>query len=205
MKNKIIGFYRPCDLLTMTGTTIAIIGIFLSINGYCLYAIFCLIFAGICDAFDGKLASLHKSDKSQKTYGIELDSLSDIVSFGILPIVIAICTTECNFITYLVFIFYILCGLVRLSYYNVLSHTKKENNNHFIGVPITSVAIFFPVIWLASYYIEWIQFNFTIFFLILGILYIVPIKIEKLDTQEKTVLSLIGIVFIIVILLIICV
>lgn len=204
MKNKIIGYYRLCDLLTMTGTFLAIVGMLLAIDDYCLYAVFCLIFAGICDAFDGKLASLHKSDKMQKSYGIELDSLSDIVSFGVLPIVIVACSTECSFISYLVLAFYALCGLVRLAYYNVLAINKKENNDHFIGVPITAVAIFFPIIWLASYYIEALHFNFTIFFLILGILYIVPIKIEKLNIQEKTVLSLIGIIFVITILLIIC-
>lgn len=204
MKNKIIGYYRLCDLLTMTGTAFAITGIFLAINGYCLYAVFCLIFSGICDAFDGKLASLHKSDKLQKNYGIELDSLSDIISFGILPIIIAVCTAECTLITYIVFSFYVLCGLVRLAYYNVLSINKVEDGNHFIGVPITAVAIFFPIIWLASYYVEWIQFNFTLFFLIFAILYIIPIKIEKIDIIEKTVLSLVGIVFVIIMLLIVC-
>lgn len=204
MKRKFIGYYRLCDLLTMTGTLFAIIGIFLAINDKCLYAVFCLIISGICDAFDGKLASLHKSDKLQKNYGIELDSLSDVISFGILPIVIASCTTDCNILSYLVFAFYALCGLIRLAYYNVLAINKVENNDHFIGVPITASAIFFPLIWLASYYIEWIQFNFTFYFLLFGFLFIIPIKIEKLDLTGKILLSSIGIIFIIFMLFLIC-
>lgn len=201
---KIIGFYRPCDLLTMTGIIFAISGIFLAINGYVLNAVFCLILSGICDAFDGKLASMHKSTKLQKSYGIELDSLSDIVSFGILPIVIASCTHQCSTLTYIVFIFYGVCGLIRLAYYNALAINKPEENDHFVGVPITAVAIFFPIIWLASHYVEWIQFNFTLFFLMFGMLFIIPIKIKKLDIKGKALLSVIGIIFIILMLILVC-
>ena len=204
MKEKFIGFYRLCDLLTMTGTVFAVTGIFLSLNGECLAAVFCLIFSGICDAFDGKLASMHKSTKLQKSYGIELDSLSDMVSFGVLPIIIAACTHPCGVLTYIAFIFYAICGLIRLAYYNALAINNPKENDHFIGVPITAVAIFFPIIWLLSYYIEWIQFNFTLFFLILGFLFIIPIKIQKLSIKEKSLLSIIGVIFILLMLFFVC-
>ena len=196
MRKKIIGYFRPCDLLTMTGTAFAVTGIFLALNGYALYSVFCLIISAICDAFDGKLASLHKSDKMQKSYGIELDSLSDIVSFGVAPVVIAACTVNCTFITYIFFAFYVLCGVIRLAYYNAIAINKPEDNDHFLGVPITAVAIFFPLIWLLSYYVEWIHFNFGLFFLIMGLLFIIPIRIKKLNLLGKILLSVAGIVFI---------
>ena len=204
MKEKFIGFYRPCDLLTMTGTVLAITGIFLALNGNCLVAVFCLIFSGICDAFDGKLASMHKSTKLQKSYGIELDSLSDMVSFGVLPIIIATCTHPCGILTNIAFIFYTICGLIRLAYYNALAINNPKENDHFVGVPITAVAIFFPIIWLLSYYIEWIQFNFTLFFLIFGFLFIIPIKIQKLSIKGKSLLSIIGVIFLLLMLFLVC-
>ena len=198
MKRDFIGYYRWCDLLTLTGTLFAVIGIFLALSGYTLYAVFCLIISGICDAFDGKLASLHKSDKLEKSYGVELDSLSDIVSFGVAPVLITACSADCNIITYFVFAIYIICGVIRLAYYNAIAINKPEENDHFVGVPITSVAILFPIIWLLSYYIEWFHFNYALFFMLMAALFIMPIKIKKLNMQNKVLLSLLGVIFCIV-------
>ena len=79
MKKKFIGFYRDCDLLTMTGTCMALLGCVFAINGNRLIPIFLLILSGICDGFDGKLARRHKSTEEQSTYGVQLDSLSDLI------------------------------------------------------------------------------------------------------------------------------
>lgn len=90
MKKKFIGFYRDCDLLTMTGTCMALLGCVFAINGNRLIPIFLLILSGICDGFDGKLARRHKSTEEQSTYGVQLDSLSDLIAFGVFPLVLTI-------------------------------------------------------------------------------------------------------------------
>ena len=51
-------------------------------------ALLCLMFAGFCDMFDGKIASTMKRTKQEKRFGIQIDSLSDLICFGALPALI---------------------------------------------------------------------------------------------------------------------
>ena len=55
-------------------------------SGHPYIATFFLLICGLCDAFDGKVASTKKNRTAiEKNYGIQIDSLSDLVAFGVLP------------------------------------------------------------------------------------------------------------------------
>ena len=79
MKKYIIGFFRKCDMLTMTGTTIAFLGMICAFKAHFTVAAFCLLLCGICDSFDGTLARKYKYSKEAQEYGVQLDSLSDVI------------------------------------------------------------------------------------------------------------------------------
>ena len=65
-------------------------GILFAFEGQLWAALGCLMFSGVCDMFDGKVASTKKErTRSEKRFGIQIDSLSDLVCFGVLPAVIA--------------------------------------------------------------------------------------------------------------------
>ena len=83
-----LGFYNYTVWLTYGSLVSAVIGIFVSLAGHghpYIGAIFLLI-SGLCDAFDGMIART-KTDRTEqeKQYGIQIDSLSDLVAFGVLP------------------------------------------------------------------------------------------------------------------------
>ena len=82
MKKFIIGFYRKCDFITMTGTLFSFIGLMLVLSQHFTMAVLCMVVSGICDAFDGTVARMSKSTKMEKAYGVQLDSLSDVICFG---------------------------------------------------------------------------------------------------------------------------
>ena len=179
---KFIGVYRKCDWVTMTGTSFAILGIISAFNMRTTYSIFCLILAAICDAFDGVVARRFRSLKDQEIYGIELDSLSDAISFGV---------------------FFCVCGVIRLAYFNMLTTTKKKVKNEFIGIPITASAIVIPLVYFVTFLISK-KYNYIIFpavLLIMGMLYITPIKLKKPTSREKAILSILGVLAIIICLL----
>jgi len=201
---KVIGFYRDCDLLTMTGTVLAITGMILAINNLATYAVFCLIGSGICDAFDGFLARRHNSTKEQQQYGVELDSLSDVICFGVLPVIIAITKSNAWYLC-VSSIFFVLCGVVRLAYYNMLANEKENDGHYFVGIPITASAIVFPIIYFITIAINdgILSTVLTILFMLLGLGYILPIKVKKLTNLGKAILSIIGVIAIIAILIII--
>lgn len=182
---KIIGYYRKCDILTMCGTFLAFIGIILAINDHFTFSAFCLFLCCVCDGFDGKLARMKRYKKEQKVYGAQLDSLSDVICFGVFPAILTslICN---NIYVYIISAIYMLCGLVRLAYFNTLDIMPKSNKNVFIGVPITTVAIIYPII---LFIIRFINFNILkivmpIILLILSISYILNIEFKKPDILE---------------------
>lgn len=193
---KVIGVYRKCDFVTMLGTTFALSGILLSIHHKTMLAIFCLIFAAICDAFDGVVARKGKNTKEQTTYGVELDSLSDAISFGVLPMLIVQNLSHPSIYLYVISIFFCLAGIIRLAYFNMLSITGKSNGKEFIGLPITASAIILPAVYfivkLLRIKVGYIVFPITL--LITGMLFISPFKLKKLTNREKVLFSVLGVV-----------
>ena len=78
-----IGFYDYTVILTYISFASSISGIFLATRGHFNWAIFCLAFSGLCDMFDGKIARTKKNrTEDEKRFGIQIDSLCDIVCFG---------------------------------------------------------------------------------------------------------------------------
>ena len=90
-----IGFYNYTVILTYLGLLSGFGGILCASNGNLKAAIVLLLVAGFCDMFDGKIASTMKRTKAEKRFGIQIDSLSDLICFGVLPAVICFyCTNE---------------------------------------------------------------------------------------------------------------
>ncbi len=197
---KIIGVYRKCDFVTMLGTCFAVTGIIFAYNLKTTFAVFCLIFAAICDAFDGVVARRFRGLKDQEIYGIELDSLSDAISFGVLPMMIVLNLTIHNIYTYAISIFFVLCGVIRLAYFNMITTTKKSNGKEFIGLPITASAIIIPTIYFLSFLIKakYKVILFPVTLLITGILFVFPFKLRKPTGREKAILSALGLIGIII-------
>ncbi len=202
-KLKPIGVYRKCDWVTMTGTASAITGIILTVNGKTMYAVFCLIFSAICDAFDGVVARRFKSLKDYEVYGIELDSLNDAIAFGILPMMITLNICPKSIWLYVICVFFSIAGIIRLAYFNMLTTTKKGSSKEFIGLPITASAIIVPLVYFITFLVgkEYREIVFPITLLITGILFISPFKLKKPSSREKAALAILGIISVIVVLL----
>ena len=80
--------YISQQLVSEGITTSAGLGIIVSLygTGHPFLGVFCLMFCGFCDAFDGKVARTKKNRTEQEIkFGIQIDSLSDLVAFGVLP------------------------------------------------------------------------------------------------------------------------
>ena len=83
-----IGFYDYTVILTYFSLLSATSGIVVALSGggHPYYGCLFLLFCGLCDAFDGKVARTKKGrTKMEKDFGIQIDSLSDLVAFGVLP------------------------------------------------------------------------------------------------------------------------
>lgn len=85
MKKKMLGYYDYTVVLTYCGMLSAFLGVLHAISEQYSEAIFCLMLAGICDMFDGAVASTKERTDREKVFGIQIDSLSDLISFGVFP------------------------------------------------------------------------------------------------------------------------
>ena len=81
----------------------------------------------------------------EKRFGIQIDSLSDIVCFGVAPAVLCYCFGMRGVIGVAILMFYVLAGLIRLAWFNVMEEQRQEETAEkrecYQGLPITSMAI----------------------------------------------------------------
>lgn len=147
---KLIGIYNYTVWLTYAGAGAAVCGIFFSASGHPFWGVICLLFAGFTDMFDGKIASTMKRNDTEKAFGIQIDSLCDLISFGVLPIAIGYGLGLSGGFFYVSAIFYLLCAVIRLAYFNVdeILRQQKETGRRktYYGLPVTAAAMIFPLI-----------------------------------------------------------
>lgn len=145
-----IGFYDYTVWLTYASLISAVSGMALSMTGHPIWATICLLLCGLCDMFDGKVARSKKNrTDEEKAFGIQIDSLSDIVAFGVLPAIMALNLCPGNRVARVIAPLYVLAGLIRLAYFNVTEELRQQTTDEcrksYAGLPITSAALIFPV------------------------------------------------------------
>ena len=102
-----LGVYDYTVILTYISLWISIGGMMLSLNGHLDLAVLCLALSGLCDMFDGKIARTKKDrTEIEKRFGIQIDSLCDIVCFGVGPAIICYCMGMNGIIGVLILMFY---------------------------------------------------------------------------------------------------
>lgn len=203
-----IGFYNYTVWLTYLGMLSSAVGIGFAIDGRIIAAVICLMFSGLCDMFDGIVARTKKDrTEEEKRYGIQLDSLSDVICFGILPMVIGICLGANTWWQLAIGAMFALFGLIRLAYYNVTEETRQqqttEKRNSYVGVPITSSALTVPLLFCFKSLIGEAAFPFayTALLFVNGLCFVVPIKVRKPHGKDLLYILAAGIVLCILMLI----
>jgi len=132
------GIFIIPSLFTCGNMTFGMLSIFASIDGHFIQAAWLLIGALVCDILDGRIARMTNTTSD---FGMELDSLSDLVSFGIAPSILVymlVLKTMGN-IGIAIAILYVLCCALRLARFNVLAQSG-ELQKHFVGLPTPASA-----------------------------------------------------------------
>ncbi|HQQ88729.1 MAG TPA: CDP-alcohol phosphatidyltransferase family protein [Oscillospiraceae bacterium] len=149
-----IGYYNYTVLLTYAGAMASILGIYFAVSGNSFWAVICLQFAGLSDMFDGKIAATMDRNEKEKLFGIQIDSLCDLVSFGVLPTVIGWSLGLRGVIFFLSALFFIMNAVIRLSYFNVDETLRQRvetgRRKFYCGCPVTASALLFPLIYSLS-------------------------------------------------------
>ena len=140
-----IGVYDYTVLATYLSLAFGVSGILAAMNGSPYSALLCLMVSGLLDAFDGRIARTKKNRTEQeKRFGIQIDSLNDVVCFGVLPGVIGASLGGGEWWLRASVLFYILAALIRLAYFNVTEEERQsatnEHRHYYLGVPVTAAS-----------------------------------------------------------------
>ena len=165
-----IGFYDYTVIATYLGVASSFLGMTLLTRPSLIrYAICCLMFSGFCDMFDGKIARSKKNrTNAQKAFGIQIDSLADVICFGVFPALINYTLSGGNrIIGTITSIIFVLCGLIRLAYFNVMEEERQQQTTecrkYYQGMPITSISVILPTVYLLKYLLH-IKSNWSLLF-----------------------------------------
>lgn len=146
-----LGVYDYTVILTYISLMVSIGGMLFSLNGDCRMALVCLAISGLCDMFDGKVARTKKDrTEAEKRFGIQIDSLADIVCFGVSPAILCYRMGMRGLTGVAILLFYVLAGLIRLAWFNVSEEVRQdeteEKRKYYQGLPITSMAVLLPLL-----------------------------------------------------------
>ena len=189
-----LGYYNYTVVLTYMGMLTAFTGILMACNGNINGALVCLMLSGVCDLFDGPIARTRERAAEEKRFGIQIDSLSDLIGFGVLPGIILYRMAEKSLVGSMVSAVYVLCALIRLAYFNVMEEEDQNRDETgakiYTGLPVTSAALIFPAVLLIHMLIR-ADLTFLYFgvMLITGGLFISKIQIKK--PQNKGIATMI--------------
>ena len=216
-----IGFYDYTVILTYLSLLSGVMGIIVCLHGigHPFIGVFFLMLSGLCDTFDGKVARTKKDrSEAQKSFGIQIDSLSDLVAFGVLPSCIGIAMLRASekltdvphlrlsgnadkpvlypIALFVVVLLYVLAAMIRLAYFNVMEEQRQKveegTRKTYLGLPVTSAALIFPTVMLIQFMTR--QDLTLLYFgvmLVTAIMFVVRIHVPK--PQMRGILIMIGI------------
>lgn len=194
-----IGFYDYTVILTYLSAASAVVGMSFAAQGELTKSILCLILAGICDAFDGKVARSKKNRSNmQKSFGIQIDSLCDLISFGLFPVVICHFLGMTGIWNAVIKVGYVIAAVIRLGYYNVMEEESMRKTEHsrgyFQGMPVTSIAIILPFVYLIHHVVLGNDFGvgLSIMMAIVMICFVLNIKIKKPNPKLVAAFAAVG-------------
>ena len=186
------------NMLTLIGVCIGLTSIRFALSGEFHLAIIAIIIAALIDGLDGRIARLIKGTSK---VGKELDSLTDMISFGVAPAFIMYfwkLNTLGRF-GWLVCLIYVICVALRLARFNVNSNQEPSwRDNFFEGVPSPAggILVLTPLI-ISLTNFNYIQLNYDIivpaFFITTSLLLISKFpsySFKKIVIQRKTTIFL---------------
>ena len=183
MRLKSVGmgyFLAIPDVISILNLVFGFLAILMVMDNHLTYASLCLLVAVVFDSVDGWVSrKLNREDKFG--FGKNIDSLADIVSFGVAPSVLLYymglgMSDWAAYLLGIVAVLTLVCGMLRLTRYNVIA--DKINYHGFVGFPIPGTAII-----LATYYLSGL-FNVgvaAILMLFAAYLMISTIRYPKVD------------------------
>lgn len=198
-----LGFYSYTVILTYLGLISSVFGMTQALEGHFSIAISCLVISGICDMLDGKVARTKKDrTEDEKKFGIQIDSLCDLVCFCVFPAFLGYGLGLRGFWGTAAMCLFVLAGVIRLGYFNVMEEKRQqetaEARKTYQGLPVTTIAIVFPILYLLRPCMGTVAYLRTLIvvMLVVAVLNISNIKVRKPGNKMIAAVVVVAVVII---------
>lgn len=188
---KLLGVYDYTVILTYLSLFSAVFGMIQATKGYFTLAVICLFLSGFCDAFDGMVARTKKDrTDDEKAFGIQLDSLCDVIAFGVFPAFLCYHMGVDGAFGILTAFLFCLCAVIRLAFFNVLEGKRQRTeggcNKTYRGLPVTSISIVLPVVYVLKFFLPGEVFVGLLHVMLLAVafLFILDFSVKKPDWKK---------------------
>lgn len=166
-----VGIYDRTVLLPCVSIASVIIGMISALHGRNVEPLVCLAVCGLCD----------------------------MVCFGLFPAMLFYCYGMRSIFGVAMTVFYCLCALQRLTFFNMLEHTQNEERvpGHFLGIPVTTISIFMPLVYLLHCILPQ-PLSTAVLYLasgVFGLLYILEIPVRKFNLRD-ILLSVVAVIIV---------
>ena len=196
-KEKQIGFYDYSVIPTLLSLFLGTIGVFYAVNGSPMTGLIFLMACGIIDMFDGKIASTKERTAVEKRYGLQIDILSDMVAFGILPIAIGYGAGLHHPVVILAMALYAVAVQIRLAYFNVAQEARLQQGDHpfryYEGLPVNYVSLILPLVYLLRTPVGDGGFRWIYFLVLLAFIPALLIKFKIIKPRFRGLMILLGV------------
>ena len=196
-----IGKFNRTVIVTYLSIVAFLVGAYYSIfEGNIVAGIICLVVSGICDAFDGKIARMVKNRTDEdKAFGIQIDSLSDIIAFGVLPAAIGYSVGLTEWWGKLIMAIFVLAALIRLAYFNVMEEQRQKKTDEvrkeYLGLPVTTDALIFPLVYaLKGFFHAKFYIFYAIMLVLIAFLFLYKFKVKKPNLKGMIIMTAVGII-----------
>lgn len=178
-----IGFYDYTVVLTYLGALVGLLGIILGMQGNFMGTIFCMAASLVCDTLDGKVARAKKGrTDDEMRFGIQIDSLCDVISFGIAPAAMFYLLGLDSAADMLLLGAYVLCCVIRLGYFNVLAgNAELGTKGDYHGLPVVCLTVMVPALYMTGLWLPEALFLWVLRagLAVFGFLYILDFRVKK--------------------------
>lgn len=162
---------QAANMITIGNLAFGGAAIMATVNEYYSFSVLFIFIAGLLDRFDGMVA---RKFNLESELGKQLDSMSDIISFGIAPALLmySLVLQEFSIAGMIITVIYIACGAFRLARFNI-----SESNGFFTGLPITVAGVILTLSYFAINFVPPVTYMFL--FIVMALLMISTFTLKK--------------------------